>query len=157
MKIDPAVRKQTARVAAGTAILTVLMIAVFLILRKFDYTVLLGALVGCAVAIGNFFLMALTVQHLTGSMPVLPPKEETEAPEDPDEAEKQKKKQPLSPEARQAGRKMEVSFILRLLVIALVAVIALKAPVLNPWATLIPLLFPNIVIALLRNSIGKGA
>ncbi len=159
MKIDPAVRKQTARVAAGTGILTVLMIAVFLILGKFDYTVLLGALLGWATAVGNFFLMALTVQHLTDSMPALPKEEEApeDADADADEKEKENAKKPLSTEARQAGRKMEISFVLRLLMIGAVALVALKTPVFNPWAALIPLLFPNIVIALLRNSIGKGA
>lgn len=159
MKIDPAVRKQTERVAAGTAVLTVLMIAIFLILGKFDYTVLLGALLGFLTAVGNFFLMALTVQHLTGSMPALPMEEETPEDEDADadEKEKEKAKKPLSTEARQAGRKMEISFVLRLLMIGLVALVALKAPVFNPWAVLIPLLFPNIVIMLLKNSIGRRA
>ena len=161
MKIDPAVREQTVRVAAGTAILTVLMIAVFLILGRFNYTVLLGAVLGCATAVGNFFLMALTVQHLTGNMPVLPREKEKDGPEDGNEPrdaqEEEKAAKPLSPEARQAGRRMQLSYVLRLLLIALVAVIALKVPAFDPWAALIPLLFPNIVIALLRGRIGKGA
>lgn len=159
MKIDPAVRKQTGRVAAGTAVLTVLMIAVFLILRKFDYTVLLGAMLGFLTAVGNFFLMALTVQRLTDGMPALPKEEEAPADEeaDADEKEREEKKKTLSTEARQAGRKMEISFVLRLLMIGLVALIALKVPVFNPWAALIPLLFPNLVIMALKNSIGKGA
>ncbi len=161
MKIDPAVREQTVRVAAGTAILTVLMIAFFLILGKFDYTVLLGALLGCTTAVGNFFLMALTVQHLTDSMPVLPKEEEKSEPEGSegtgDALEADRAEKPLSPEARQAGQKMQISFVLRLILVALVAVIALKVPVFNAWAALIPLLFPNIVIALLRGRIGRGA
>ena len=155
MKMDPAVRKETGRVAAGTLILTVLMIAVFLILRKFDHTVLLGALLGCATAIGNFFLMALTVQHLTDSMPALPRQEEEE-PADAAE-DREAPARPLSTEARQAGRKMQLSFILRLMLIGLVALLALKAPVFHPWAALIPLLFPNIVIALMRRASGRGA
>lgn len=153
MKIEPAVRKETKTVAAGTLILTALMIAVFLILGKFDYTVLLGALLGCAVAIGNFFLMALTVQHLTGGMPALPRQEEEETPEDADE----KNDAPLSPEAKQAGRKMQLSFLLRLALIGLAAVLAIKAPIFHPVAALIPLLFPNLVIALVRRKTGKGA
>lgn len=158
MKIDPAVREETARVAAGTLILTVLMIAVFLILGKFDHTVLLGALLGCATAIGNFFLMALTVQHLTGSMPVLPKREEEEASDGAEESdEEQHASQPLSAEAQMAGRKMQLSFILRLLLMGLVAVLALKTPVFHPVAALLPLLFPNLVIALIRRTIGKGA
>lgn len=154
MKIEPAVKAETKKVAAGTAVMAVLMIAVFMILHKFDYTVLLGAVLGTLTAVGNFFLLALTVQHLTGSMPVLP--KEEEKPEDDGEEPEEEKNRPLSPEATQAGRKMQLSFILRLLLIGLVALIALKTPWFNPWASLIPLLFPNIVITLLK-AFGKGA
>lgn len=154
MRIDPAVAAETKKVAAGTSAMTVLMIAVFLILRKFDHTVLLGALLGAVTAVGNFFLLALTVQHLTGSMPALP-KDETEEGEQ--SAEEEKKPAPLSPEAAQAGRKMQLSFILRLLLIGLVALIAVKAPWFHPAASLIPLLFPNIVISLMKIKAGKGA
>ena len=119
---------------------------------------LLGALLGCATAIGNFFLMALTVQHLTGSMPVLPKREEEEASDGAEESdEEQHASQPLSAEAQMAGRKMQLSFILRLLLMGLVAVLALKTPVFHPVAALLPLLFPNLVIALIRRTIGKGA
>ena len=154
MKIEPAVTAETKKVAAGTLILTALMISVFLVIGKFDLTVLLGAALGCAVGIGNFFLLALTVQHLTGSMPALPRQEEEET--DGETPEKEQRR-PLSPEARAAGRKMQLSFILRLLLIGLTAVIALKAPVFHPWASLIPLLFPNLVISLMKMKAGKGA
>ena len=157
MKIEPAVLAETKKVAAGTAVMTALMVAVFLILRKFDYTVILGALLGAATAVGNFFLLALTVQHLTGSMPVLPRDEEKEeAAEEEDEAEEEKPR-PLSPEATQAGRKMQLSFILRLLLIGLVALIAVKTPWFHPAASLLPLLFPNIVISIMKIKAGRGA
>ena len=76
MKVQPAVQAETKKMALGVGVLTVLMIAVFLIIRKFDYTVALGAALGYAAAVGNFFLMALTVQKVTGDMPVLPKQEE---------------------------------------------------------------------------------
>ena len=83
MKVQPAVQAETKKMALGVGVLTVLMIAVFLVIRQFDYTVLLGALLGFAAAVGNFFLMALTVQKVTGNMPVLPKnEEETEETED---------------------------------------------------------------------------
>ena len=158
MKIEPAVLAETKKVAAGTAVMTALMIAVFLILRKFDYTVILGALLGAATAVGNFFLLALTVQHLTGSMPVLPRDEEEKEEEEgkADEAEEEKPR-PLSPEATQAGRKMQLSFLLRLLLIGLVALIAVKTPWFHPAASLVPLLFPNIVISIMKIKAGRGA
>ncbi len=55
MKIEPAVKAETKKIAIGTAILSVLMIAVFLILRRFDWTVLTGALLGYCATVGNFF------------------------------------------------------------------------------------------------------
>ena len=134
MKIEPAVKAETKKIAIGTGILTVLMIAVFLILRRFDWTVL-------------FFLMALTVQHVTGSMPVLP-KQETDETED---TEEEKKDQPLSDEAKQAGKRMQASFLLRMLMIGAVAAIAVtQKQIFNPWAALVPLLFPNILITVRR-------
>ncbi len=143
MKVQPAVQAETKKMALGVGVLTVLMIAVFLIIRQFDYTVLLGAILGFAAAVGNFFLMALTVQKVTGDMPVLP-KQEEEA----EETEEEEKEQPLSDEAKQAGKKMQLSFLLRLLMLGGVAALAVTSPVFHPWASLLPMLFPRIVIAL---------
>ena len=72
MKVQPAVRQETARIAAGTAVLTVIMVAVFLILGRFDWTVITGALLGYLAAVGNFFLMALTVQKAAAVMEMQP-------------------------------------------------------------------------------------
>ena len=62
VKIDKTVIKETKYVASFVIILSVLMQAVFLIIAKWNYTVLLGNLWGSAVAIGNFFVMGLFVQ-----------------------------------------------------------------------------------------------
>ena len=141
MKVQPAVQAETRKMALGVGVLTVLMIAVFLIIRKFDYTVLLGAILGFAAAVGNFFLMALTVQKVTDGMPVLPKQED-------EEAEDEEKEQPLSDEAKQAGKKMQLSFLLRMLMLGGVAVLAITVPIFHPWAALLPMLFPRVVIAL---------
>ena len=143
MKVQPAVQAETKKMALGVGVLTVLMIAVFLVIRQFDYTVLLGAALGFAAAVGNFFLMALTVQKVTGDMRVLPKREE-EAEETADE----EKEQPLSDEAKQAGKQMQLSFLLRMLMLGGVAALAVTAPIFHPWASLLPMLFPRIVIAL---------
>ena len=147
MKVQPEVKAETKRIAMGVLVLTALMIAVFLIVGKFDYTVLLGAALGSAAAIGNFFLMALTVQHAADSMPVLPPQSEKE--QDGEDGE-DKPEKPLSAEARQAGRKMQASYLLRMLGMAGVAIMGAALPVFHPVATLLPMLFPNAVIILLR-------
>ena len=62
VKIDKTVIKETKYIASFVIILSVLMQAVFLIIAKWNYTVLLGNLWGSAVAIGNFFVMGLFVQ-----------------------------------------------------------------------------------------------
>lgn len=146
MKVQPAVAAETKKMALGVGVMTALMVAVFLILGKFDYTVLLGAVLGAGAAVGNFFLMALTVQKVTDDMPVLPPREAPE--EDENDEETEEKEQPLSDEARQAGKKMQLSYTLRMFLIAGIAALAITVPVFNPWAALIPLLFPRIVIAI---------
>ena len=61
-KVDPTVLKETRFIALVVLILSALMQAVFLILGKWDYTVLLGNVYGAVLAVGNFFLMGLTVQ-----------------------------------------------------------------------------------------------
>ena len=146
MKIEPAVQAETKKIAVGTAILTVLMIAVFLVLRQFDWRVLTGAVLGYLATVGNFFAMAMTVQGVTNSMPVLPRQEQEET-EETDE----KKNAPLSDEAKQAGKKMQASFVIRMLLIGAIAAIAVtQTQLFNPWAALLPLLFPNILITLRR-------
>jgi len=146
MKIEPAVQAETKKIAVGTGILTVLMIAVFLVLRQFDWRVLTGAALGYLATVGNFFAMAMTVQGVTNSMPVLPKQE-------PDETEEtdEKKDAPLSDEAKQAGKKMQASFVIRMLLIGAIAAVAVtQTQIFNPWAALLPLLFPNILITLRR-------
>jgi len=145
MKIQPAIWAETKKIAAGTLALTMLMIAVFLIIGQFDYTVLLGAVLGCAAAVGNFFLMALTVQKVADGMLALPPEEEC-AGEDGEE----EKERPLSDEARQAGRKMQASYTLRMLMLAGIAALGVALPVFNSWAVLLPMLFPRIVISIIH-------
>ena len=67
MKIQKQVLLQTRNIALGELILCAAMCLVFLLLRRFDYTVALGALYGGAWAVLNFFLMGLTVQRAAAS------------------------------------------------------------------------------------------
>ena len=59
MKLQPESKKELLRIACGTAICTAAMWVLFAALHlvgwvRFDYTVVLGGLVGAAVAIANF-------------------------------------------------------------------------------------------------------
>jgi len=62
MKVNPTILKETSRVAVGVLIGDLVMLAVFFLLKKLDYTVLLGAFLGSAAAVGNFFAMGIGVQ-----------------------------------------------------------------------------------------------
>ena len=151
MKVQPAVRQETARIALGTGILTVLMIAVFLIIRRFDWTVLTGALLGCGAAVANFFLMALTVQKAADEMkPIAAPEaeradgdKETDEETDEDETE-----QPLSEDAKRGKQRVQLSYTLWMLGLGVIAILGVTLPWFQPIAVLLPLLFPRLVIAL---------
>lgn len=143
MKIQPAVWEETRKIALGTAALTAVMLLVFLLLGKMDGTVLLGALLGYAVAVGNFFLMALSVQKAAEKMEGadLPPLGESvrDAGENPEKS--------LSPEAQDAKRGMRFSYMGRMLLMAVAVIVPVKSPSLNAVAAIVPIFFPRLVIA----------
>lgn len=60
--IDQTVRKETCYIALSVLILSLFMESIFLIIGRWNYTVLLGNALSAAVAILNFFFMGLTVQ-----------------------------------------------------------------------------------------------
>ena len=118
-KIDKTVIKETRYIGAWILIFSALMQAVFLIIGKWDYSVLLGNLLSASVGILNFFLLGLTVIKALSS-----------------EDEKYRK------------NLMRMSQALRTFLMFAVAVLgALPViPCFNIWATLIPLFFPRIAI-----------
>ena len=124
MHIQPAVKKETSRFAAGTAILTLLMFVVFLSLHRlrpemvpFNFKVILSGILGAVVAAGNFFLMGLTVQKVTSA--------ETE---------------------NAAYQAMKASYRFRTASQLLWAILALGLPFFNGAAGILPLFFPSICI-----------
>ncbi len=117
-KIDKVVWKETKYITAWVLIFSAVMQAVFLVLKQWDYTVLLGNLLMGIAVILNFFLMAVTVQNAVG-------KNEKDA------------KQLLS-----------LSKTLRTLGLFLLALLGVLLECFHLWATVIPLFFPRIAIAL---------
>ena len=115
-KIDETVRKETVYIALVTLILSMLMQSVFLIIHRWNYTVLLGNLLGFAAGVLNFFLMGLTVQKA-----VL-----------------------LDEEA--AKNKVQISQMLRMVMLIAFAVIAGVVKCFNLAAFVITLLFPRIAV-----------
>lgn len=142
MKVQPAVRKETAKVGLGTAILSVLMIGVFALLGRLDLTVVWGTLLGAGAAMLNFFLMALSVQQAAEDMHGVhvPPEPEGEDNEDTPSAE------PV-PEIQRAKRRMSLSYTGRMLMLAVVAILALSLECFHPIPAALALLFPRIAIS----------
>ena len=117
-KIDPTVLKETVYITAFTIIFSILMQSVFLIIGKWDYTVLLGTLLGIIATILNFFLMGLTVQNA------------------------------LSKEEKDAKNIMKLSQSGRLFMMFAFALIGYLVPVFNAISVVVPFLFPRIAIML---------
>lgn len=116
-KIDRIILQETAYVACGTLVLSMLMEAVFLIIGKWNITVLFGNLLGAVAAVGNFFLMGLTVQSSVGR------------------------------EEKSIQTRVRFSLIFRELLLFAVAVVGALIPsVFNIVSLLISFFFPRIVI-----------
>lgn len=117
-KIDATVKKETLYIAVFTFIFSLLLQSVYLILGRWDYTVLLGNLLGGVAATANFFIMGLTVQKALGK------------------------------EEKDAKNLMKLSQSLRLFMLFAVALIGYLVPVFNMVAVVVPFLFPRIAVIL---------
>ena len=113
--VDAEVVRSTRYIALIVLIGSLLLQAVFLLIGQWDYTVLLGNLLGAATAIGNFFIMAQTVSKALSQG-----------------------------DKDNASKKTQLSRSLRMLMMALVCIIGHQAPCFNLFAVAIPLVFPSI-------------
>lgn len=144
MKIQAPVKQETKKIAVGVAILSAIMLIVFALIKRFDMTVLWGTLLGGGYAVLNFFFMAMSVQHAAEQMDgvTLPPEEETA------EGEAPAPKEEL-PQQKAARSIVQRSYTIRLVLTALVAILAVKSPVFHAVPAILALFFPRIVITAL--------
>ncbi len=68
-KVDETVKRETIYIAVWTLILSVILQAVFLVIGSWSVKVLLGNILSAAAAVGNFFLMGLTIQKAVSKEP----------------------------------------------------------------------------------------
>lgn len=115
--VDATVRKETAFTAGIVLIGSMLLQAVYLIGGWWNITVLWGNLLGAAIAVGNFFLLGLTVQ----------------------------KSLTLSPEEAQS--RIKISQQLRLFGMLALCGVGAMLPCFDLVAMLVPLLFPRIAVS----------
>lgn len=117
-RISDTIVKETKYIASFAGVLSLLMQAIFLIaLRRFDYTVLLGNILGIIIGVGNFFFMGLGVQKAVEK--------------DPDDAKKV----------------LRFSQTARFFAIFLLAMIGVLLDCFNSISVIIPIFFPRIAIA----------
>ena len=116
--MDPAVKKETGYITVWVLLLSLLMEAVFLLIRQWDLSVLFGNLGGAVLAAGNFFLLAWTVSRAV----------DRGKPEE-------------------AAQRVKATATLRLLGVGALCALLIGVFKTNVFATLIPLLFPRAAIA----------
>lgn len=117
IKVDAMVKKETKYIACFCVILSVFLQAVFIILKKWDYTVLLGNLLSLSVAVLNFLFMGITVQKAV----------------DMDSAD--------------AKKIMKSSQGLRSVALFAALAVGVIVPVFNTAAVIIPVFFPRVAVA----------
>ena len=123
------VLRETAIIAIGELILSAIMVGIFAALDKFNLIVLLSALGGCVVTIGNHFFMAITVSLAA------------------DRAEQG--------DVEQAKKMVQTSSSLRLLAVAALMVLGIVMGG-NLIALLLPLVFTRPVLLLAEFFRKKG-
>ena len=118
IKPDKTIVKETKYIGAVVALLSVLMQAVFLVVQKWDYKVLLGNLLSYAISVGNFYFMGLSVQKAVVM----------------DEAD--------------ARRIMKASHSMRTFGMFVAVAIGVLIPYFNTVAVILPVFFPRIAVSL---------
>ena len=115
---------QVGRIAVGEAIGVGLMLAVYGLLGKFTVKVLLGGLLGGALAVLNFLFLSMAVIRAA------------------DRAQQG--------DAAKATLAVQASSVYRLVGMAVVLFLAFKAELCDPVAALLPLLFVRMTISLME-------
>jgi len=124
-KVDSTVLKETGYVCLVSLILSILLQSVFLVAGKWNYTILLGNILGFTASVLNFFLMGLTVQSS------------------------------LSLDVKDAKSRMKLSQMLRTLMMFIIAAVGYAVPVFNLLTVVIPYIFPRIAVAIRSLTIKK--
>lgn len=146
MKPDSAVRRETARVAAGVFALVAVMLAVYAIIGKFSVPALLGGVYTGLLTVVNFFIMGMTVQGITNRA-----------------AEKARTEQEIAELTLEMKNRMKLSYNLRMIALFALLVAGISVFKFDPIATILPILFPTIVIRVLqimearRPSVSEGS
>ena len=133
MRPDRAVKRETLRVAAGVFALVAVMLAVYAVLGKLTASVALGGIYTGLLTVLNFFIMGLTVQGVTDRA-----------------AEKERTEQELADLTIEMKNRMKLSYNVRMIALFALLVVGLTVFKFDPLATILPVVFPTIVIRVLQ-------
>ena len=120
MHLQPATRREIKRISTGVLLGSALMVAVFAVLDRFSWPVLWGALLGDAVAIGNFVFLGISVQKAAAGDEI------------------------------KARLVMRTSYTMRMLVAIAALAVGMAVDTFHWLAVIIPLLLPRITILVLQ-------
>lgn len=115
------IKKEISFITAWVVIFSAVMQGVFLILHffgiaKWDYTAILGNLLGAVFSVLNFVFLGFTVEAA------------------------------VNKDEQKAQASMRISRLLRNLMIGAVVIVGIYAPIFNIWTTVLPFFFPKIGI-----------
>ena len=117
IKANDTIKKETKYIAYFCLILSVLMQAVFVLLKRWDYTVILGNLLSYALAVLNFYFMGISVQKA------------------------------LTKEQSDARKTMKASQSLRSFGIFIAVMIGVVLPYFNTVSVILPVFFPRVAVS----------
>lgn len=132
-KPDKAVRQQTARVALGVLALVALMLVVYAVIGRLTLSVALGGLYAGCLGVLNFFVMGMMVQSVTERM-----------------AEKERTEQEITDLSIQMQNRMKISYNMRMVALFALLVLGIAVFKFDALATILPSVFPSIVIRVLQ-------
>lgn len=121
MKIQKAIKTETLHIAIGCVTLGIVMNLVFMIIGRWNSTVFFGTLLGATYATLNFFVLGVTVQIAAAQA-----------------------------SEKTAKLKMQLSYMLRNLVMIGVLILGFMAPCFSGIATALCMLFPRLAIAVMQ-------
>lgn len=124
------IKREISFITAWVVIFSAVMQGVFLILHffgiaKWDYTAVLGNLLGAFFSVLNFVFLGFTVEAA------------------------------VNKEEKQAQISIRVSRVLRNLMIGAVVIVGIYAPIFNVWTVALPFLFPKIGIIIRSKVMNK--
>ena len=117
--------EQTGRLAVAVALCIAAMLAVYALAGRFDNAVLIGALVGFVLAMGNFLSLSITVSNAldraaNGGSP------------------------------QKAQLEIQTSSVVRPVVLVIIYILLFRAKLCDPVAAILPLLFAQVCIKLIE-------